>query len=283
MLRRVDRVQIAVRDGAAAEREAAAVFGAELIRRDTVTPLDARRRVMQLGTGVVELLEADGAGAVADFIARWNDGLFAAGFSVNDIDEAALALKRQAVPFARANGQLFIDERAAFGMRVVLSTFHERAPIGAVRWIYEVTNVIGDWRAAATHYARIFGFDQSRFVPIESGDFGYTGTLAMLDAPARLDRIELSQITVPDGAMGRFHARRGDSLYMFYVETDDVGAIAERLRARDGRFTPRHDNPDDGLYIHPSAFCGALVGVSRTNVAWRWSGDPERARRTTMR
>ena len=32
--------------------------------------------------------------------------------------------------------------------------------------------------------------------------------------------------------MGRFKAKRGESLYMCYVETPDVKAIAERLEAR---------------------------------------------------
>ncbi|MGH7917602.1 MAG: VOC family protein [Candidatus Binataceae bacterium] len=265
MLRRVDRVQIAVPEAASAEAAAAAIFGAELIRRDTIAALGARRSVMQAGTSLVELLAPDGTGAVADFLAHHHQGLFAAGFSVTDLEQAALHLRGAAVPFVRTGGQLLIDGGATFGMRVVLSTFHERAPVGAVRWFYEVTNLVSDWRAAAAHYARIFGLARSAFVPISSTDFGYTGTLTMFEAPARLDRIELAQVT-GEGAMNRFYQRWGNSLYMFYVETDDVGAMAERLRQREGRFTPRRDDPADGLYIHPSAFCGVLVGVSKSGV-----------------
>jgi hypothetical protein len=36
------------------------------------------------------------------------------------------------------------------------------------------------------------------------------------------------------------------------------------------------------LFIHPSAFLGVLIGVSRTEHAWTWSGDPDRARRAAM-
>jgi catechol 2,3-dioxygenase-like lactoylglutathione lyase family enzyme len=270
MLKRVDRVQIAVPDIADAEAAAAAIFGAELIRRDTVAALGARRTVLQAGTGIIEFLEPDGTGAVADFLRERGLGLFAAGFSVPDIDDAAHRLTREAVPFIHSNGQLLIGSAATFGMRVVLSTYHERAPLGAIRWLYEVTNLVSDWRAAAAHYARIFSLEQSAFVPITSSDFGYTGTLTMFDPPSRLDRIEIAQPTT-EGAMARFHSRRGSSLYMFYVETDDVGEIAERLQRRNSRFTYRRDNPADGLYIHPNAFCGVLVGVSRTGVAWRWS------------
>ena len=169
-------------------------------------------------------------------------------------------------------------------MRTVISPHHERAPVGAIKWAYEVTNVVGDWQAASDRYARIFGLDAAKFSPIESKQFGYTGTLTLFNPPARLDRVEIAQITDAGLAMGRFHKRRGDSLYMFFVETDDVGALEQRLRARGARFAA-HRRDEAGLaelFIHPSAFLGVLVGVSRTEHAWTWSGDPERARRAAQ-
>jgi len=281
MLKRVDRVQIAVQDAAAAARTIGTIFGAEILRRDEVAPLGARRTTIQAGASLIELLEPAGGGAVGDFIQRWGGGLFAAGFSVDDIDAMARRLEGAGAAFKAAGGQLFVEPSATFGMRVVLSAHDERAPVGLIKWIYEVTNVIGDWRAAAERYTKLFGLDPSRFVPITSSEFGYTGSLLMFDAPARLDRIELSQITEPEKAMGRFHARRGDSLYMFYVEADDVAALPSRLEKQNARFTVgRHDQAGlSGIFIHPTAFCGVLVGVSRTENGWLWSGDPERARR----
>ena len=47
--------------------------------------------------------------------------------------------------------------------------------------------------------------------------------------------------------------------------------------AREGRYQHRANDPAAGLYIHPSALHGILMGVSGTNVAWRWSGHPELA------
>jgi catechol 2,3-dioxygenase-like lactoylglutathione lyase family enzyme len=285
MLKRVDRVQIAVADTAAAERSAAEVLGAELVRRDEAAPLRARRTTMQAGSSLLELLEPDGAGPVRDFIEAWGGGLFAAGFSVDDLDAAASHLERMDGRFERAGGQLFLDPSATCGMRAVISVHHERAPVGAIKSIYEVTNVVADWRAAADRYAKLFALDAAKFSPLTSAHFGYTGTLTMFDPPARLDRIEITQITDYNLAMGRFHKRRGDSLYMFYVETGDVGAIAKRLEARGGRFA---SEPPDAAgipngFIHPGSFLGVLVGVSRTEHAWTWSGDPERARRAAAR
>ena len=231
----------------------------------------------QVGASIIEFLEPDGAGPIADFAARRSGGLYAAGFSVAVLEEAAALFDRNGIRFEREGGQLFIDSVSTCGMPTVISTFQDLAPVGGIKWMYEVTNVVADWRAAAERYTRIFALDSSRYVSIEHDQFGYTGTLTMFDAPARLDRIEISQPTT-EAAMGQFHRRHGDSLYMFYVETESVEAIAERLREREGRFTPRREGLHDGLWIHPTAFCGVLVGVSRTNVAWRWSGDPARGR-----
>ena len=281
MLKRVDRVQIAVRDNADAERVVAEVFGGELLRRDNLSILRARRSTMQAGSSLIELLEADGAGPIADFVAKYDGGLYGAGFSVEDLDAAARRLDANGVRCERAAGQLYLDPKATFGINAVLSAHHERNPVGAIKWIYEVTNVVADWHVASDRYAKIFDLDASKFSPITSPEFGYTGALTLFNPPARLDRIELSQITDYDKAMGRFHRKRGDSLYMFFVETDDVDALAQRLEARGSKFAPR---PRDKagmpeLFIHPTAFNGVLVGVSRTEHAWTWSGDPERARR----
>jgi hypothetical protein len=281
MLKRVDRVQIAVANCNAAEEVVEEVFGGELVRRDKAATLCARRSTMQAGSSLIELLEPDGAGPVQEFVSKWGSGLFGAGFSVDDPDAAAHHLTKTGVNFEQSAGQLFLDSGATFGMRTVISQHHERAPVGAIKWAYEVTNLVADWQAASDRYARIFGLDAAKFSPIESKQFGYTGTLTLFDPPARLDRIEIAQITDANLAMGRFHQRRGDSLYMFFVETDDVGALEQRLQARGARFAT-HRKDEAGLaelFIHPSAFLGVLVGVSRTEHAWTWSGDPARAKR----
>jgi hypothetical protein len=281
MLKRVDRIQIAVANTIAAEKVVEEILGGELVRRDRAALLAAKRSTMQAGASLVELLEPDGAGAVHEFVSKWGSGLFGVGFSVDDPGAAAHHLAKCGVSFEQSAGQLYLDSAATFGMRTVISQHHERAPVGEIKWAYEVTNVVGDWKAASDRYARIFDLDPSKFSPIESQQFGYAGTLTLFDPPARLDRVEIAQITDPSLAMGRFHRRRGDSLYMFFVETDDVGALEQRLQARGARFAA-HRRDEAGLaelFIHPSAFLGVLVGVSRTDHAWTWSGDPARAQR----
>jgi hypothetical protein len=73
--------------------------------------------------------------------------------------------------------------------------------------------------------------------------------------------------------------RLGECLYMCYVETDHLSELIERLQELNMRHTgrsPEDPNPG-GTFIHPSNFHGVLMGVSRTNLAWTWSGRPELA------
>jgi hypothetical protein len=78
--------------------------------------------------------------------------------------------------------------------------------------------------------------------------------------------------------MGRFMKRRGgETLYMCYIEADEIAPIIERLERRNMRYAGR--TPDDphpaGIFLHPSTLHGTLMGCSRTNLAWNWSGRPD--------
>jgi hypothetical protein len=276
MLERVDRMLLAVRDRAAAAGTFRDLLGTEQVRDDTSALLNARRTVVQAGESEFELLEPAGDGPVQAHLDRWGEGLFAAGFSTKDLSSLAGRLSERGIAAPEEAGRLHIDAGQTPGMHVVLSPFEERSRAGAVRWLYEVTNIVDDHVAAAAFYAGAFGLDATKFSPIKSKDYGYTGQLTLFDPPARLDRIELSQITDPERAMGRFAAKRGQSIYMCYVETDDVAGVIERCERRGARYARRPDehNPE-GLFIHPSALHGVLMGVSRTNLAWLWSGRPE--------
>ena len=111
MLKRVDRVQIAVPENSAAERVVTGVFDGELIGRDKVSVLHAKRSTMQAGSSLIELLEPDGTGPVNDFVSKVGGGLYGSGFSVSDLDAAASRLDKNGVRFERAPGQLYSIRR----------------------------------------------------------------------------------------------------------------------------------------------------------------------------
>ena len=283
MLERVDRVQLVVKDRQAAARTFGEVLGARPIREAPSAYLGAARLVLALGSSEVELCEPSGPGPAAEHLSAWGEGLMTAGFSTRDMAGLRANLGRHGCRFAVEGAQVYLEPSETLGMRVVVTPDAAPPPAGLVRHLYEVTNtLVSDWRAAADRYTRIFGLDPSRFSPIASERFGYVGTLTMFDPKDRLDRIEISQVTDATSAMGRWAAKRGDSLYMCYVEADDVRPIIERLATRGGRFTTRGRDAAaerDGLWVHPSALCGLLLGVSRTSVGWEWSGQPARVAR----
>jgi Glyoxalase/Bleomycin resistance protein/Dioxygenase superfamily len=278
MLKRVDRMLLAVRDRADAAITFGDVLGAKTVQEDELRLFGATRTVVQAGESEFELLEPAGDGAVADHLERWGEGIFAAGFSTDDPSGLARHMVDKGLHFTDEGGQMFLGPDQTRGMRTVITRLSEHEPVGLISSLYEVTNIVEDHEEAASFYADAFRLDASRFSPIKSEQWGYTGTLTLFDPPARLDRIELTQTTEPSLAMGRFYARRGPSIYMCYVETDDTGKIRERLETRGSRYTAGREDGGGNLFIHPTALHGMLMGVSRKNLAWTWSGRPELAR-----
>ncbi len=280
MLEHVDRIQIAVTDRVAAAQTFIDIFDAELVRDDEVRALGAKRRVVHAGTSEFELLEPSGDGPVQAYLAAWGEGLFAAGFSTNDLSGLAKRLSSKGVQFSEEGQQLFIAPNQTPGLRMVISPEAARPQVGLMRYLYEATNLIDDAGAAAAFYADRFGLDASNFVPIASKQYGYAGHLTMFNPPQRLDRIELSQITDETRPMGRFKTRRGgETLYMCYIEAEEIAPIVRRLDAHGMRYAgrdPQSPNPE-GIFLHPSTLHGVLMGCSRTDLAWVWSGHPELA------
>lgn len=280
MLEHVDRMQLAVRDRHVAAQAFASIFDAQPIHDDEVKHLGAKRRIVHAGTSEFELLEPSGDGPVADYLAQWGEGLFAAGFSTKDVSALAQRLTSKGVQYTEEGGQLFIAPDQTPGLRMVISQEVGHPMVGLMRYLYEATNLIKDHTAAAAFYADRFGLDASRFCPIKSHDYGYKGQLTLFNPPERLDRIELSEITDPAQPMGRFMARRGgETLYMCYIEVEELAPIAERLSSMGLRFTRGGENAGNktNMFIHPTALHGVLMGISRTNWAWTWSGHPELA------
>jgi catechol 2,3-dioxygenase-like lactoylglutathione lyase family enzyme len=278
MLKRVDRMLLAVRDRQQAALTFEDVLGARTIREDDLHLYNATRTIVQAGESEFELLEPAGDGAVSHYLDRWGEGIFAAGFSTDDPSLLARQMADRSMRFTEESGQMFIEPDQTRGMRTVISRPHDNAPVGLISYVYEVTNIVDDHEEAARFYADAFGLDASRFSPIKSEQWGYTGTLTLFDPPERLDRIELTQTTEPSLAMGHFYARRGPSIYMCYAETEDTAAVRDRLESRGSRYTAGRENGGGNLFIHPTALHGMLMGVSRKNLAWTWSGRPELAR-----
>lgn len=283
MLDRVDRMLMAVTSRQKASETFARLLGAEPAREAPSDWLGAEGAIMSIGESEVELWEATGPGPIRDYIERWGEGLFAAGYSTPWPQALAARLEQKDAPFTRADDRLYIPGTTTAGLPMVISPSARRPRVGPVSFFYESTNSLdSDWRKVRDRYVDLFGLDPKHFSPISSDRFGYEGTLTLFD-PDRLDRIELSQ-TFADrpGAMRRFVERRGgDSLNMCYIETHDFDALKSRLMAAGASLTPREgriEDERDGCWVHPRSLHGLLLGISRETVAWSWSGRPDRVR-----
>lgn len=282
MITRIDRVQITVNDRREAAEPWMRLLGAVVVRQDAVEGLAAERTVLRLGSTDIELLEPAGIGIAADHLSRNRGGLFTVGLATPDLGAVRARLDAQGVHSLALGDQLYVasDWLGVSGLRVVLSPDTEPEPAGLASHLYEVTHLTHDYRSAAACLARRFDLKASHFVPIRSEEYGYEGMLTLFH-PERLDRIETVTPFDYSRTMGRYFSRRGPRFYMAYVESDRIATIRDRLRehAPSDWSGPRTEGTPDNLFIHPAVLGGVMLGVSRTSVAWTWSGRPDRVER----
>ncbi len=284
MRTRIDRIHLAVPEATSAATGWVTLLGAEPAQRDKLECLRAQRTSYRLGRGFVEFLEPDGAGPVEDAVAARGAHLFAAGAATPDVDALEARLRDARIKPPSEAGQLHLDPESTggHGLRMVISRDEERESVGAIDFLYEVTNLVSDAPVAVARFAEVFGLEPGAFVPIDSEHYGYSGTLTLFE-PGRLDRIEVITPRDPAKTMGRFFSRRGESLYMAFAESGELASIEERARELGAGFTPvvneKRDAPGaDTLFLHPPALGGMMLGLSRRSYAWSWSGSPERVR-----
>jgi hypothetical protein len=286
MLTEIDRLQLAARDGEAVARIWTELLGARAAGEDRVASLGARRQLLRLGRGFIEILVPDGPGPVAAALERRGPHLFAAGAATREPGPLLAHLRAKGIEPPVEHGQIHLDERATGipGFRLVVSPHEALPPVGDIDFLYEATLVTDDWKGATERAIRLFALDPASHVPIASEKFGYEGVLTLFTA-GRLHRFEIIAPTRPGTTMARHLERFGPALYMGFAETPAMSLIEERLRRRGlGATIDRPAGravslPADQLWIHPASLCGTMLGLSRPSMAWSWSGSPERVER----
>ncbi|MGV2981560.1 VOC family protein [Camelimonas sp. ID_303_24] len=284
MLNQIDRMVLATPDAAETARNWISLLGAEPDGADRIAALGARRTRLRLAQGYVELLEADGAGPVADALAtRGRAHMFAAGFSTTDVAGLKRRLADQGVAVAEEHGQLHPDPATmgVRGLRVVVSPHAERPAVGLPDFFYEATLLDPEPEQAIARLATLFGIDRAIECPIASQTFGYEGALTLFQ-PRQLHRFEVINPSKPGTTMARQLQKLGPVMYMGFAESARIGEIEARARAAGAGMTVDRpaarpaDRMADQLWLHPDALGGMMLGVSRPGMAWTWSGDPAR-------
>jgi hypothetical protein len=278
MLTRIDRVQITARDAAAVANRWVELLDARIVREDQIAVLATTRIVIGVGDAEVEILQPTGPGPVARHLEA-GGGPFAAGLATDNIHVMRRRFAEAGVVPTQIGQQFFVDggRLSIPGLNVVITAETKRPRIGLMTNLYEVTHLTNDPKGTAAAIARLFDLDASKFVPIKSEAFGYDGTLTLFDSNA-LHRIETIHPYDRTKTMGRYFDRFGPTLYMCYGETDRLPELRERLkRLAPGDWTGSDDD-NNGLFVHPRALGGIMLGVSRVTYAWTWSGHPDRVR-----
>ena len=287
MLLEIDRYQLAVPDAGAVVERWQRLLGAEVQSMDSLALLRAKRTSLRVATGVVEILEADGAGAVADAIKRRGAHLFSAGASCADLGQMSAHLKANSYSYRQEDEQLYVlgEDIGIPGLRLVISAQAQegRAKVGDLDFLYEATILAQNPEKLTARFAQVFAMDAQEFVTINSPRFGYKGTLTLFQEHL-LHRFEVIAPLDMDKTMGRFFSKVGACLYMGFAETADILKIEQALKEYDEAYTvdrpaDRSDSlPADQLWLHPATLGGMMLGLSRPSMAWRWSGHPERVK-----
>ena len=283
MLLEIDRYQLAVPDASPVVERWQRLLGAEVLSTDSLTLPGAKRTSLRVATGVVEILEADGKGAVADAIKRRGAHLFSAGATCADLSQMTAHLKANSYPHAQEGKQLFVlgEDIGIPGLRLVISAHETRAKVGDLDFLYEATILAQNPAELTARFAHVFTLDAQEFVTIDSPRFGYSGTLTLFRQHL-LHRFEVIAPLDKDKTMGRFFNKVGPCLYMGFAETANILKIEQSLKEYGEGYTvdrpaDRSESmPADQLWIHPATLGGMMLGLSRPSMAWRWSGHPER-------
>ena len=270
-------LQIATQDPVAVAEAWVTLFDAQPDAHDLVEHLGAERFSYRVGAGRVEFLRPLGFGPLASALGSRKSQLVGAIVTANDLDAMASRLRTSGYDHTQAGDELFLDERALGRNGTLLSVVPptELSQVGPLGQFYEATNLVQSVTAASKTYAEVLGLDSRVFVDIPDPVHGYEGVLTMF-REGQLDRLEVITPYDLTKTMGRYWERQGPSIYMAFAECADIELVEERALSlslpfsRDVGHRERH-----AAFVHPRALGGTLLGLSRPNFAWDWSGRPD--------
>jgi hypothetical protein len=266
MLTDLDRIVVAARYRLPVVHTLRQILGAEVVGCDYLPHWLAVRTTLRVGISEIEVLEAKGVGAVANFIGRRGPGLFAVGFASAGLEAFRAHLETQGAFFDEHEGQLFLtsDKGADLpGLNLVITPAKEREPAGLLQRLCSATLLHRAVEPSGTAL-RILGVHSSRQSKVSQAIQGFTGTVIRLGEGLTSH----FAILAPWGnatPIGRFFYRYGTGIYLASAMSEKLDAIRERLGSN------AHTAPTrsaDGPLLIPSR----LLGGARLAVLARAAG-----------
>jgi methylmalonyl-CoA epimerase len=124
------------------------------------------------------------------------------------------------------------------------------------RQVHHTGIVVADLDAAEARYHAL-GFGEGHRFAVESQG------IEAITFPCGDGYVELISPTDPEGAIGRFMAKRGEGVHHVAYRVDDISAVLTELQSRGVRLID--EQPRSGAhgwkvaFIHPEACCGVLT------------------------
>lgn len=270
MLRRIDRVLVAVQDLDAGCAAFTRALGLARGRRIDAPDVGAISEALPLGDAWLQLLQPVAEGPVARFLHQHGQGIYGIGLEVASLADTRLRVEqcgRQAHPLRLGGTELVCLKREQLPGLTVWLTESGSGPEPAdtaspFLGVWQVTNLVENRDSAAAAYEGLFG-RPTREETFRQDTYGYLGRTLYYGATPAADSIEIAQVHHPETAMGRFWQKHGPSVYMVTLDTDDLPRVRRGLDERGVRYSAETGEgyADRVLYIYPAELAGCFVGV----------------------
>jgi hypothetical protein len=231
LLTELDRIVIASRDGRQVVQGLCRVLGAEVIGQDQLPVWSAARTTLRAGVSEIEVLEPRGVGALADFMGRRGQGLFAVGLASADPEAFRAHLRAQGALFEQHGRQTFLTADKGVDLpqlNLVVTPAEEREPAGLLQRLWSATllhhSLEGDHGLIRVLGERVS--DVSEVRPTSSR----LGATVIQFGTRRSSRLSILSPRGRDTPIERFFVRYGGGVYMASAISAELGAIDERLQ-----------------------------------------------------
>jgi Glyoxalase/Bleomycin resistance protein/Dioxygenase superfamily len=238
LIRRLDHPIVCVHSREDLVRRLDKVLGLRPQRRFEHHPRGFSNAEVDIGDGFLGIVEPSGEDSQLDrFLARFPEGLYGISVDVGDVGKAASFFDDRGIPYASvkrdtAGVLYYLPPRSTHG--VLYQICSGRPPAQGTNPSYLGVSAamiaVHDLEKAVRTYQHVFDVGEPQ--PTESEHLGYRGALLAIPGAALRDVLVLAEPTREGGPVAQHLRKRGEGLFQFTIEVQDLESEVKRLRAR---------------------------------------------------